>query len=131
VSFVESALDLSSSSPHFRKIIGSDGVQRSEDKVLSVNIKPGWKSGTKITFPKEGDQAPGRLPADIAFIVRDKPHPKFKREGSDIRYTVKIPLRDALCGVNMKIPTIDGPEIPYKSSGVIKPHSTHRWDTIA
>lgn len=51
---------------------------RVEDKVLTINIKPGWKSGTKITFPKEGDQHPGRVPADIVFVIKDKPHPKFK-----------------------------------------------------
>lgn len=49
-----------------------------EDKVLTINIKPGWKSGTKITFPKEGDQNPGRIPADIVFVIKDKPHPRFK-----------------------------------------------------
>lgn len=70
---------------------------------------------------------PGRVPADIAFVIKDKPHTKFKREGSDIRYVVKIPLRDALCGVNLKIPTLDGNTfIPFKTSNVIKPHSTER-----
>ena len=55
---------------NFRKIVGSDGSARSEDKVLSITIKPGWKSGTKVTFPKEGDQNPGRTPADIAFVIK-------------------------------------------------------------
>lgn len=27
-----------------------------KDKILSLSVKPGWKEGTKITFPKEGDQ---------------------------------------------------------------------------
>uniref|UniRef100_A0AC34R6K6 J domain-containing protein n=1 Tax=Panagrolaimus sp. JU765 TaxID=591449 RepID=A0AC34R6K6_9BILA len=57
-----------------RKVVGPDGSMKTEDKVLSINIKPGWKSGTKITFPKEGDQMPGRVPADIAFVIKDKPH---------------------------------------------------------
>jgi len=109
-----------------RKIVGNDGTTRTEDKVLTINIKPGWKSGTKITFPKEGDQLPGRVPADIAFVIKDKPHPKFKREGADIRYVNKIPLRDALCGVSLKIPTLDGNAIPFKTSNVVKPHSIER-----
>jgi DnaJ-class molecular chaperone len=53
--------------------------------VLTINIKAGWKNGTRITFPKEGDIYPGRVPADITFIIKDKPHPKFRRDGSDIR----------------------------------------------
>lgn len=60
-------------------MLNPDGQSsRVEDKVLTINIKPGWKSGTKITFPKEGDQHPGRVPADIVFVIKDKPHPKFK-----------------------------------------------------
>lgn len=101
-------------------------MMKMDDKVLTINIKPGWKSGTKITFPKEGDQVPGRVPADIAFVIKDKIHPKFKREGSDIRYVHKISLRDALCGISIKIPTLDGNTIPYKTLNVVKPRSTER-----
>lgn len=109
-----------------RKIVSPDGTSRTEDKVLTINIKPGWKSGTKVTFPKEGDQMPGRVPADIAFVIKDKPHALFKRENADIRYVHKVSLRDALCGVSIKIPTLDGTTIPFKSSKVIKPHSIER-----
>ena len=31
-------------------------------------------------------------PADIVFVVKDKPHPLFKREGSDLIYQPEIPL---------------------------------------
>lgn len=27
-----------------------------KDKILTINVKPGWNEGTRITFPKEGDQ---------------------------------------------------------------------------
>lgn len=54
-----------------RKVMSADGQStRVEDKVLTINVKPGWKSGTKITFPKEGDQHPGRVPADIVFVIK-------------------------------------------------------------
>jgi hypothetical protein len=63
-------------------------------QVLTINVKPGWKSGTKITFQREGDQAPNKIPADIVFIIRDKPHQHFRREGSDLRHVCKITLRE-------------------------------------
>lgn len=75
---------------YYRKITNPDGITRSEDKVLTINVKPGWKNGTRITFPKEGDVYPGRLPADITFVIKDKIHPKFKRDGSDIRLVIYI-----------------------------------------
>ena len=35
------------------------------DKILTINVKPGWKSGTKITFPNEGDQGPNNIPGNF------------------------------------------------------------------
>jgi DnaJ-class molecular chaperone len=78
-----------------RKVLNPDHRStRTEDKVLSIDIKPGWKQGTKITFPREGDQSPTSIPADIIFIIKDKPHPTFRRDGSDLIYTAKISLKD-------------------------------------
>lgn len=34
------------------------------DKILTINVKPGWKSGTRITFPNEGDQGPNNIPGN-------------------------------------------------------------------
>ncbi|MFH4982050.1 hypothetical protein AB6A40_008759 [Gnathostoma spinigerum] len=110
-----------------RKVLSPDGQStRVEDKVLTINIKPGWKSGTKITFPKEGDQNPGRIPSDIVFIIKDKPHPKFKREGSDIRYIHRLSLRDALCGTVVNCPNLDGGSRSVRMDEVIKPNTIKR-----
>ncbi|XP_046804541.1 dnaJ protein homolog 1 [Lucilia cuprina] len=76
-----------------RRVQQPDGTSKKEDKYVSISIKPGWKSGTKVTFQKEGDQSPGKIPADIVFIIRDKPHAMFKREGSDLRYTARLTLK--------------------------------------
>lgn len=78
-----------------RKRLNPDGrTVHSEDKILMVDIKRGWKEGTKITFPREGDETPTNIPADVVFVVKDKPHPVFIRDGSDIIYPAKISLRD-------------------------------------
>ena len=79
-----------------RRVLNADGrTTRSEDKFLTLDIKPGWKAGTKVTFPREGDQAPNTIPADVVFVIRDKPHPKFIRDGSNIKYRAKVSLREA------------------------------------
>lgn len=78
-----------------RKRLNPNGqTTRTEEKILEVQIKKGWKEGTKITFPKEGDETPRNIPADVVFMLKDKQHPVFKRDGSDIIYTAKISLRD-------------------------------------
>lgn len=110
-----------------RRALQADGTTKKEDKLLTVNVKPGWKAGTKITFQREGDQGRNKIPADIVFIIRDKPHPVFKREGSDIRYTAKISLKSALCGTQIEIPTLTGESIPLNlSREIIKPTTVKR-----
>ena len=109
-----------------RKVHQDDGRVTTEDKVLKITVKPGWKSGTKVTFSQEGDKFPGRTPADIAFIIRDKPHPVFSRDGTNLKYTYKIPLREALCGSVVQIPTLEGKKVGINCSEVIKPNTTKR-----
>merc|ERR1712198_97043 len=110
-----------------RKVIRQDGTRTMEDKVLKIVVKPGWKAGTKVTFAKEGDQVPGKIPAGIAFIIKDKPHPIFTRDGVDIQYSYKVPLREALCGTIVQVPTLDGKKVGINCSGeVIKPTTTKR-----
>lgn len=78
-----------------RKVPDADGKSfKKEDKVLTINVMPGWKAGTKVTFQREGDRCSSSIPADIVFIIRDKAHPQFKREGVNLIYTAKITLRE-------------------------------------
>lgn len=40
-----------------KQVMNEDGCTSSiKDKILSIDVKPGWKEGTQIVFPKEGDQ---------------------------------------------------------------------------
>lgn len=111
-----------------KMVVQPDGNAHKEEKILQINVKPGWKAGTKITFPKEGDQIPGKVPADIVFIIRDKPHSHFKREGSDIKYTAKITLKQALCASgHLTVPTLSGDPINISiQNEVLKPTTVKR-----
>uniref|UniRef100_A0A0M3IB79 J domain-containing protein n=2 Tax=Ascaris TaxID=6251 RepID=A0A0M3IB79_ASCLU len=111
-----------------KKVLNRDGSSvHMEDKVLTIVVKPGWKSGTTVTFPKEGDQHVGRVPADVVFVIRDKPHATLKREDCDIRYVHRISLRDALCGTTVEVPTLDGAPLQLHLSEVIRPGTTTRF----
>ena len=78
-----------------RNVLNPDGrTTKVENKVLTIQVKPGWKEGTKITFPKEGDQSPNKIPADIVFVVKDKPHQTFTRSGSDLKYKATLGLKE-------------------------------------
>lgn len=79
-----------------RNVFSPDGRMSKEDKMLTIVVKPGWKEGTKITFPEEGDRKPNSKPADIVFVIKDKPHPTFTRSGSDIKCKANVGLREVI-----------------------------------
>lgn len=91
------------------------------EEVLAINIKPGWKKGTKITFPEKGNHQTGATPGDLIFVVDEKPHPIFKRDGNDLIINQKISLLDALTGKTLNITTLDGRDLLVKVSDIIKP----------
>ena len=63
----------------------------------------------------------------MAFVIRDKPHPTFTRDGSNLVYTAKVTLRDALCGTTLRVPTLlDGERDVNLRNEVIKPNTTKR-----
>ncbi|XP_051993431.1 dnaJ homolog subfamily B member 1-like [Xyrauchen texanus] len=110
-----------------RKRLNPDGrTTRTEDKILTLEVKKGWKEGTKITFPKEGDETLTNIPADVVFVVKDKPHPVYRRDGSDIIYPAKISLKDALCGCTVNVPTLDGRKVTVTSQDLVRPGMKRR-----
>lgn len=110
-----------------RQRLREDGSKRSESKVLEINVKPGWKAGTKLTFQGDGDEDERHLPGDIVFKIYEKSHPLFQRAGNDLTYSHKLPLRDALCGGTFFIPTIDGNRVQLRMEDeVISPSTTRR-----
>ncbi|KYO49083.1 dnaJ homolog subfamily B member 13 [Alligator mississippiensis] len=91
-----------------RRVMNEDGYTSTiKDKILTIDVHPGWKAGTRITFEKEGDQGPNIIPADIIFIVREKLHPRFRREDDNLLYVASIPLGQALIGCTVSVKTLD------------------------
>jgi DnaJ family protein B protein 4 len=77
----------------------SSGRVREIEELLTIKLKPGWKAGTRITFESKGDALqPGVVPADIIFVIAEKPHPVFRREGADLHASIAVPLDQALGG---------------------------------
>ncbi|SGZ01705.1 BQ5605_C033g11161 [Microbotryum silenes-dioicae] len=95
-----------------------------EANTLEIAVKPGWKAGTKVRFAKAGHET-ATSAQDLVFVIEEKPHPTFKREGDDLIYELKVPLVDALTGPSSpdaktsSITTLDGRtikvDVPYPS----------------
>lgn len=90
-----------------RKVI-KGGVLDTEIKNIEINIKPGWKQNTKITFENLGNEDFNKSPGDLIIIIKEKPHSLFKRIDNDLYITIDISLNNVLKGFKKKIKMIDG-----------------------
>lgn len=91
------------------------------EEILTIEVKPGWKKGTKITFPEKGNEQRNVIPSDLVFIIDEKPHSLFKRDGNDLIITQKIPLVEALTGYTVQLTTLDGRSLTVPINSVINP----------
>lgn len=108
-----------------RKVDGS-----SEDKVLEILVQPGWKEGTKIRFPRAGNETADGTSPDLVFVVEDKPHARFTRSGNDLIAKVDIPLVEALTnesGSKKQLEHLDGRKLQVQvPPGVVRPGQESR-----
>lgn len=102
------------------------GKRTTQDKVLEMDIKPGLKKGSKIKFKGVGDQEEGGQ-QDLHFVVEEKKHPLFTREGDDVYYTIELDLKEALTGWKRTVATIDGRQINIEKSGPTQPGSKDEY----
>lgn len=87
--------------------------ERVFEEFYTIELKPGWKAGTKIKFPARHD---GYFPA-MTFVVNEKPHAYLKRQGNDLLYKCEITKRQAERGVKIKIPLPTGETVEVKEEG--------------
>lgn len=104
-----------------RKVLNPDGrTTHPESKVVEVPVACGWKPGTKVRFEKHGDEGPNMIPADLVFVVEEKPHPVFQREGNNLVHKANVTLKDALCGGEYMLKTLDDRRIKIPFNGPIQ-----------
>ncbi|XP_033916080.1 dnaJ homolog subfamily B member 13 [Melopsittacus undulatus] len=105
-----------------RRVMNEDGQTSSiRDKILTIDVQPGWRPGTRITFEKEGDQGPNVIPADITFVVQEKMHPRFKRANDNLIFITTIPLGKALVGCTVDVRTLDGRLLNIPINDIVDP----------
>lgn len=66
------------------------------------------------------------IPGDVIFNLRQAPHPLFKREGDNLRYTQHLTLKEALLGFHQEIKHLDGHTVSLDSEGVTAPFEVRR-----
>lgn len=100
---------------------GSTGRSMEVEEIVEIDVKPGWKDGTKVTFAGKGDETRGRPAQDVQFVIKEQPHNLFKREGNDLMYAARISLKDALVGGRFQLLHLNGNNVPVVFAGPVNP----------
>ena len=61
-----------------RSVTSASGRSERVSETLTVDVKPGWKKGTRVTFPKKGEQLVGlynNVYSQAFFAQRQQLHP--------------------------------------------------------
>ncbi|XP_008444178.2 uncharacterized protein LOC103487597 [Cucumis melo] len=105
-----------------RDLLLINGQAMEEEETLTIKVKPGWRKGTKITFEGgTGNERAGSYPADTSFVIAEKRHSYFKREGDDLELMVEIPLLKALTGCTIPVPLLGGETMSLEIHEVVSP----------
>jgi molecular chaperone DnaJ len=86
---------------------GTGGVTKT--RTLNVRIPPGVSDGQRIRLAARGEPGDRGGPAgDLYVLVRVRPDSMFGRSGDDLTLTVPITYPEAVLGVDLRVPTLDG-----------------------
>lgn len=87
---------------------GSGHVDR--DETLKVKIPAGVEEGMVLRIGGHGQpsQVPDGQSGDLFVVVRSKGDARFERRAADLWRTEVLQLEDAVLGVALKVPTLEG-----------------------
>ena len=97
------------------------------EKILTVEVKPGWKAGTKLTYAGEGDEMPDGRAKNIEIIIEEQSHGTFRRDSHDLHLNLNLSLVEALTGYERTIKTLDGRNLRIADKKVTRPNQEARF----
>lgn len=74
----------------------------------TINIPKGVDNGVNLRVSKKGHFSPVGPAGDLMVQIKVKPHPYFKRDGSDILTDQYITVSQAILGAELNIKTLYG-----------------------
>ena len=80
-----------------------------QERQISLKVPPGVADGAVLRLGGQGEAGVhGGPPGDLLLEITVEPHPEFTREGLNVRSAVKVPVKTALLGGEVDVPTLRG-----------------------
>lgn len=99
---------------------------KEEAVTMESEVERGMADGSQITHMRMNEQTPGEIPGDVVIHLSTRKHPRFKRDGNNLRTTKHISLKDALVGFETTIKHMDGREVEIVRTGVSPAGHVHK-----
>ncbi len=88
---------------------GAHRVAMPDGRTLEINVPKGVANGATMRLRGQGHPSPfGAANGDALVTIRYAKHPTFSVEGSDLRVSVPVPIRDCVVGGSVRVPTLTG-----------------------
>ncbi|MBX2887098.1 MAG: molecular chaperone DnaJ [Ferruginibacter sp.] len=79
------------------------------EETVSIDIPAGVQDGMQLSIARKGNAGErGGQPGDLIVLIEEEPHPTLHRDGLNVAYDLHIPFPEAVFGIQVEVPTIDG-----------------------
>jgi curved DNA-binding protein len=84
-------------------------------RAIEANVPRGVRDGSRVRLAGQG--TPGRNGAsagDLYMVIKVQPHPRFRREGDDLRVEAQVDLFTCLLGGEIHVQTLKGTRLAVR-----------------
>lgn len=79
------------------------------EETVTMDIPAGVSEGMQLSVTGKGNAGErGGSPGDLLVLIEEEAHPELERDGLNVAYDLHISFPDAVFGINVEVPTIDG-----------------------
>jgi molecular chaperone DnaJ len=79
------------------------------EETVSIDIPAGVQEGMQLNIGGKGNAGErGGMAGDLIILIEEEPHKELHREGLNVAYELHLSFTDAVFGVQVEVPTIDG-----------------------
>ncbi|UVC53999.1 molecular chaperone DnaJ [Theileria orientalis] len=98
-----------------------DGPTHKEHIDVTVSIEPGIRNKQNIIMEGRGQERPGVKRGDLVFVITEKQHEVYKRDGNDLHCKVEISLKESLTSFKRDIDVFGELKFIISHKGVTPP----------
>ena len=79
------------------------------EETVSIDIPAGVQEGMQLNVNGKGNAGErGGMNGDLIILIEEEPHKDLHRDGLNVAYDLYISFPDAVAGIQVEVPTIDG-----------------------